>query len=245
MQPLSDRARAALDHYREADVLPEAGRERVLDGVADRVARGEVPPAEVDVPPPQPVAGLGVGAKVVISMAVAIVAVPAVVGLVDRGDDGIERVRAPAPVVAKVDVPVEPVASPPVRPEPAQVEPAVSAEPQELAPPPKKRARPEPPQEPAPQTEVPTIDEEMKLLKPAQAALRAGDAMRALAAVAEHRHQFADGKLADLREIVRIEALCRLGRDDEAGAASREFLKRWPGSPHSHRVRGACETIRP
>jgi hypothetical protein len=244
MQPLSDRARAALDGFREADVLPEAGRKRILEGVADRVAQGQMPPAEVDIAPPQPVAGLGAGAKLLIGLAVGVVAVPAVIGLLDRGDQGIEQVSAPAPAVATVDIPVEPVAEPPA---PVPAEPlAEDPEPEvrELAAQP-KRARKEPPPKPAPQTKVPTIDAEMKLLKAAQAALRAGDAERALSRLAHHRRRFPSGKLADLREVVRIEALCRLGRNDEAAKASREFLGKRPGSPHSHRVRGGCDTIEP
>jgi hypothetical protein len=238
MDPLSERARALLGRYREADVLPEAGRERILQGVADRVARGEAPPTEVDMAPPQPVAGLGAGAKVVIGLAVGIVAVPIVAGLVGRGDDGIERVRAPMPVVAAVPDAVEPPVPEPAEPVAENPEPDV----REPAPQP-KRARREQPPKPAP--EVPTIDAEMKLLKAAKAALRAGDADRALAGLAQHQREFPDGKLADLREVVRIEALCRLDRNDEAEAASREFLRKRPGSPHSHRVRDACERISP
>jgi hypothetical protein len=51
----------------------------------------------------------------------------------------------------------------------------------------------------------------------------------------EHAQRFPDGVLAQEREILRIDAELALGRKDAAAARAREFLLRFPGSPHRHR----------
>ena len=51
----------------------------------------------------------------------------------------------------------------------------------------------------------------------------------------EHAQRFPDGVLVQEREILRIDAELALGRKQAAAARAREFLLRFPGSPHRHR----------
>ena len=85
-----------------------------------------------------------------------------------------------------------------------------------------------------------TIDEEVRLMNGAQAALRSGDPKRALQLLAEHARRFPNGKLANARMITRMSALCTMGLSDEARREAERFLARNPNSPFSERVRNIC-----
>jgi hypothetical protein len=85
-----------------------------------------------------------------------------------------------------------------------------------------------------------TIDEEVRLMNGAQAALRSGDPKRALQLLAEHARRFPNGKLADARMVTRMSALCSMGLSDEARREAGHFLARNPHSPFSERVRNIC-----
>lgn len=59
---------------------------------------------------------------------------------------------------------------------------------------------------------------------------------RALALTAEHKQRFPSGVLAQEREVIAIEALARLGRQDAARARADRFTADFPDSPHRERV---------
>jgi hypothetical protein len=85
-----------------------------------------------------------------------------------------------------------------------------------------------------------TIDEEVRLMSGAQAALRSGDPKRALQLLGEHARRFPNGKLANARMVARISALCTMGLADEARLEADRFLARNPNSPFAERVRNIC-----
>jgi hypothetical protein len=85
-----------------------------------------------------------------------------------------------------------------------------------------------------------TIDEEVRLMNGAQAALRSGDPKRALQLLGEHARRFPNGKLANARMVTRMSALCTMGLSDEARREADRFLARNPNSPFSERVRNVC-----
>jgi hypothetical protein len=87
----------------------------------------------------------------------------------------------------------------------------------------------------------PTLAAEMSLMTAAQDAAKAGRHADALRLLSRHRRRFPDGALAEEREAERVIALCALSRKPEAGRTASAFLERFPGSPLSGRVRGACE----
>jgi len=76
----------------------------------------------------------------------------------------------------------------------------------------------------------------------AQAALRAGDAGRALSILNEHAKRFPAGKLATARQVTRMVALCQAGSPKQARAEAATFLARNPSSPFAERVRGICSS---
>lgn len=79
------------------------------------------------------------------------------------------------------------------------------------------------------------LEAELALLRAAQDALRT-DAARALSLADEHARRFADGTLAQEREVVAIEALAALSRSAEARARAERFTARWPRSAHARRL---------
>jgi hypothetical protein len=84
------------------------------------------------------------------------------------------------------------------------------------------------------------LDGEVTLLRGARAALRGGDARRALAMLDEHESRFPGGALAEECDAERIYALCALGRAEEARALAARFVAERPASPHAAAVRASC-----
>ncbi len=85
-----------------------------------------------------------------------------------------------------------------------------------------------------------TLEAETRSLRDALASLRDGQAERALAALDDQNVLFAHGALGEEREATRIDALCALGRTDEARAAATRFLDEHPRSLLATRVRASC-----
>ena len=77
---------------------------------------------------------------------------------------------------------------------------------------------------------------EAELLQKAQALL-SEDPSQALALTREHERRFQRGALAQEREVIAIEALKRLGREQAASDRAAEFERRYSGSVHQSRVR--------
>ena len=71
---------------------------------------------------------------------------------------------------------------------------------------------------------------ELRLLRPARAAVAQGDLAGALARLAEHARRFRNGRLAEEREALRVKALAGLGRMEEARGAAAAFETRFPHS---------------
>jgi hypothetical protein len=74
------------------------------------------------------------------------------------------------------------------------------------------------------------------LIEKARGSLDANPAV-ALAGIDEHARRFPRGQLAPEREYLRVRALRRLGRVDEAKARARAYLVTFPSSPHTAAVR--------
>jgi hypothetical protein len=121
-----------------------------------------------------------------------------------------------------------------------------------LSPPPAPAPRVEPAKEPIAEARVerPTreprsepkrrgVDAEVALLQRATRAQKQ-DPTRALALLEQHAREFPNGAFADVREVHRAEALCALGRREEARKAVRDFLRKYPGSHSTSRMRRIC-----
>lgn len=81
---------------------------------------------------------------------------------------------------------------------------------------------------------------EVGYMRDARAAIDGGDPAAALVVLGRHAREFVDGQMLEDRLRLRIEALCGLGRGDEARAEADEFLRVHPNSTHTARVRGLC-----
>lgn len=90
------------------------------------------------------------------------------------------------------------------------------------------------PSSPAP-TPLAKPTEELPLLQQARRAL-GRDPRQALSLVRRHEREFPRGKYVQEREVIRIEALRRLGQSDEANRRSEDFKRRFPGSAHESNV---------
>ncbi len=100
-------------------------------------------------------------------------------------------------------------------------------------------------QEPAATSDDPPVKEaakapaskptEVALLRQAQQALKS-DPQRALSLAQQHSRLYPSGHLNQEREVIRIEALRRLGRDTEAKRLGDRFEKRFPDSAHRSKV---------
>lgn len=75
-----------------------------------------------------------------------------------------------------------------------------------------------------------TLSAERVLLSRAQSALARDRPEEALEALDTHERRFSDGELLEERRALRIRALLRTGRRDEARRRAREFLETYPNS---------------
>jgi hypothetical protein len=89
-------------------------------------------------------------------------------------------------------------------------------------------------------TSVGDVAAEVLLLEQAHAAMRSGQAVRALGLLEDHARRYPNGALGEERDATRISALCSLGRVAEARDVADRFLRVSPLSPHAGRVRASC-----
>ncbi len=115
-------------------------------------------------------------------------------------------------------------ASDPPRPGPAEPRPDSSA--RHSSPPP-----PEPGND---------LSEQNAMLLRASAQLRRDRAAEAFATTSEHARRFPDSPLADLRCVLRVEALCAMGRHALARTEADALLARTPASPVAKRIKKSC-----
>jgi len=84
------------------------------------------------------------------------------------------------------------------------------------------------------------IADETRLLRLADEAMRRGDARAALGLLDEHAELFPAGVLSEERSAERAYVLCALGRDADARDEAARFVRTFPGSPLTDRVRATC-----
>lgn len=111
----------------------------------------------------------------------------------------------------------------------------------------KSAARAETPTPEAPQTahtRSPRVADplELDLIDEALTSLRADAPQVALTKLEQHESLYAQGKFAIERRGLRVLALCRLGRAEQALRERAAFLAAHPGAPIAARVRQACST---
>jgi outer membrane protein assembly factor BamD (BamD/ComL family) len=85
-----------------------------------------------------------------------------------------------------------------------------------------------------------TVAAELRLVREAQAQLRAGQTERALASLAEHARLYPQGVLREERAAARVLALCSLGRGEQARVEAEAFARVAPRSPYAGGLRRPC-----
>ncbi|KYG07638.1 hypothetical protein BE21_28350 [Sorangium cellulosum] len=141
---------------------------------------------------------------------------------------GPEQAQAVAPQVSATapeepQAPVATAAEPAPRPEPRSEAP-IDAEPS------RRPSGPKP-------TETDLLRAESALLTEARAKLRSGDAAAAAATLERLRAQFPNGVLRQEREVLAIDVLASRGNMQEAKRRAQAFVKQYPGSPHSAKLK--------
>jgi hypothetical protein len=91
-----------------------------------------------------------------------------------------------------------------------------------------------------PASAVSSLEKDVRLLRDADLATKAGDPERALALLDEHALTFPRSDLEPERFAERVFALCRARRIDEARSAASAFLHGHPTGPLAVRVKAAC-----
>jgi hypothetical protein len=86
-------------------------------------------------------------------------------------------------------------------------------------------------------THAATLSAELGALDRARLSLTGGDARRALDALDAYDRRFPSGRLQLEAEVLRIDALAKLGRKDAARQRAETFLRRHPNSVLATRVR--------
>lgn len=81
---------------------------------------------------------------------------------------------------------------------------------------------------------------ELALLARAKRLLSAGDATQALAVLRTQRERFGQGQLLEENALLRVRALCALGRRAKVAELKLRFASRHPGSPLAQQVRSSC-----
>lgn len=84
---------------------------------------------------------------------------------------------------------------------------------------------------------------DLMLLRQARSAL-ASNPSRALELTAEHARLYPNSELRQERDVIRIEALVKLGRSSEARQRADNFSARFPGSAHSSKVKALRDQVR-
>lgn len=140
--------------------------------------------------------------------------------------------ETPTPATAEVAAaPASAIVPPPPLPAPAETPPEPVAAPS--ATPAVKHARGAPS---ASQPAEDTLAAESALVGRARATLEATPAA-ALALLEDHARRFPRGELAAERDFLRLKALRRVGRTDEARERARTYATRYPSSPYAPAVR--------
>jgi hypothetical protein len=236
--------RSELVRIAQADAAPAAAQRRVLSrltaaGAGAGIGFTAAGTAASAVKASAAITAAGVAKWI----AVGIVAGTAAVVAVEKTHP---PVMAPVtPMAAKVSAPVvsDPTIAQAPRHEAPPLEIAVPAAPSTARRGPEPVRVDEPEEEPRPEiaVEEPTVlAQELARLEQVREAMAQGRAARALELLGRYDRDFASGSMSSEAAALRVEALVRAGRHEEAREAARAFLNKYPRSPLSDRVRAAA-----
>jgi len=135
----------------------------------------------------------------------------------------------------------QPVAAAAVEASPPTPVASTTLEPQVVAPPASAPMAPSPAVHPAHHSSA--LDAEMRWVRGADAALRAGNVGAAVELLNRHAREFPHGALREEREGLRVVAACQRGASADVQRAASAFLQAAPHSLMAGRVRAACQNL--
>lgn len=254
MSDLDPGLRSLIDDARDAEAPPDGARERVLDRVMARVTAAAAGAAATTAAATTAKASAGVATWLKVVLAGSLV-VGAGVALSVSSDDPPPKVQQAAPGLTTTteaigralsqdasadddELPAEEPASVTVQEDPPEpnasaVEPAARSTSAAVAL--DEEAADTPPED----TEDP-FALELRALRDARARLTSGDAAGALVTLDSYEAKQLKGALGQERVVVRVLALCQLGRVAEAQRAGALLLRLAPDSPTANRLRNSC-----
>ena len=86
-----------------------------------------------------------------------------------------------------------------------------------------------------------TFEQELRLIKMARQQLDSGLAKQAVALLNQHARLFPSGVFAGEREALRLLATCPTAASAQRSTLVTSFIRAYPGSPYSDRVKRACQ----
>ncbi|WP_437279569.1 tetratricopeptide repeat protein [Sorangium sp. So ce375] len=213
---------------------PEGAKERAWRGIAGQLAAGTIVGAAAG---SSAAAATKPGVGSLLSSALSLKAAAVLVGgglllgggywALSSSAEAPAPPRAAAPERAPAEAPQAPVAPAP-EPKALPPEPPLDASTGEE--PTRRPSGPKP-------TETDLLRAESALLTEARAALRSGDAAAAAAILDRLRAQFPKGVLRQEREVLAIDVLAARGNAQEAKRRAQAFVKQYPKSPHSAKLK--------
>lgn len=242
MSDLSEGGKALVQAARRADRPSDADRKRVLAALQARLGDAALLGASASEAPRAVASGVSFARSKLLKWGFvgSTVLVAGVALFVPRFTHESEQAE-PKPSVSVASAVTTPVAVPPrtepdlpTSPNPRSDEPAAAS----IATPEGARRSIAAPKAPARSRDG--LTEEVALLSRAETELHAGRPAKALVALAEHQRRFPRGALAEERTAAKIQALCALGRNEEANAQLRQLLHISPKSALEERSRQAC-----
>jgi hypothetical protein len=233
--------RGELVRHAQADAAPRAAQRRVLSRVTGAAAGAGIGFAAAGTA----AATSAVKTTVAVTaagmakwIAVGLVAGTVTVAAVETTHPGAPRVSPVAEsveITAPVAVQAPTAQAPRIETAPVEIPVAVAASAARRAP------EPEQIEEAEVAAQEPTaLAQELGRLEQVRQAMAQGRAARALDLLQRYDRDFASGNMSSEAAALRVEALARAGRHEEAREAARAFLAKYPRSPLSDRVRAAA-----
>ncbi|HEX3775651.1 MAG TPA: hypothetical protein VHV51_14365 [Polyangiaceae bacterium] len=228
MDELGPRARALLDAAEGADDPASADAVRVRAAVLSRIGSAGFGAALFSLSLEQAKAFLGAAVPKLATVALLAVGTSALYHHWREHPNALANASVPAVVSAPAVAAAPPVAPSSTSPQATR---APSAEPAQV------RSKPHPL---AKALQRDDLEAEMRLVRAADAALRAGDLALSQNLLIQHAREFPNGALAEEREGLRVIATCEGSATESTRRAANRFLQRAPRALIAGRIRAAC-----
>ncbi len=214
---------ALFSKARAASAPPTGAQERVLAGVLSKAA----------LPLATPTKAAGAGVKIAAAIAGAVVVAAVVAYLAWPARKSAPAPRTPPSSSETVSSSESTGSTTSAPPDPVELPPVIASAPSATTKAATAKAS----------GEADSLDQDFALLSEARTALSGGKPQQALGLLDTHAARFPKSTLAPERTAMRIQALCGVGRLEEARTLLSKMRASAPSSPHYTAIRRACPTL--